>query len=578
MATSAVVSSDPLTLSDEALGMVSKPDVPTATAGHAVGRVNTPAHVARWMASEAVRVLTKNRRIAQKVKDGYEAASTLTIVEPAAGSGVIIAALVEAMRNQEAPLRSIWAIDTDPEVKIAAGHRIRLASGKTPTRWLRRQYHIGDALLDSNLLPRKPIDLIIGNPPYLGVRHARRLPSYGSWRRRFGVGEDLYAYFVRWAMQTVRPGGHVLLLVPDGWLSLSSYEDLRCELLRGRLRTVVRLPADTFDRHVFSCFFHWQKTRPRSAYVNYVDARSPHMCSRPAIYKVKQSIFESAPGRIIFVPTPKARDLSRRLSLLAECPCESSRGKPKRGRRSFESQGSRVVPLVEIARITDAGIHSRNCRRSLFYSKQSKAGLRRLLQGRQIEPFAVHWDSPKAQYRWVDIHYEPKSGRLGRRSNGRPSVRREYWDWQGDPAIHRMPERILIRQTGDRIIAARCIQNRIHHYTDNTLFTATLTETARTAGVTYAYLLAYFNAAIVSDFYRFLSGEQGRAQAQIKIKLLRRLPFVLPHPAAIRRVETHVKHIEAAAESGSANEIDQTKIDRHFARLFTSDANGMLAK
>ncbi|MCG8403638.1 MAG: N-6 DNA methylase [Phycisphaerales bacterium] len=538
----AVASNDPLALTDEVLGAVTECKADIQKTKRAVGRVNTPAHVARWMAREAVKVLARLH-------------TTPTIVEPAAGSGVIIAALVEAMGRRRAALRSVWAIDKDPAVKIAAGHRLRLSLGTTAEPWLRRQYRVGDALLDSSLVPNKPIDLIIGNPPYLGVRHAKRLPNYETWKNRFGVSEDLYAFFIRWAMKTVRPGGHVLLLVPDGWLTQSSYEDLRCELLQGRLQTVVRLPAGTFDCHVLPSFFLWRKTRPRSNVVRYIDARAQHSESRNAVYKLKQSAFAAAPGRIIFMPTPKAKALSRTLSL--------AKGLAR--------------PLSDVAGITDVGIHSRNCRHRLFYARRTKTGLHRLLQGRQIEPYVLRWNSPKAQYRWVDIHYEPKADRRGRRGNGQLSVRPEYWDWQGDPAIHRLPERILIRQTGDRIVAARCLQNHNHHYTDNTLFTAVLTESARSAGITYPYLLAYLNAAIVSDLYRFLSGEQGRAQAQIKISLLRRLPFVLPTPRSVARIGSIVHRIERAANGPSVKK-EQTKIDRHFARLFVAATNGMLAQ
>lgn len=551
---------DPLALPDERLygGYAPGGDA------QATGRVNTPAALARWMALEAVKAAGSTRDL-----------RSLTVVEPAAGSGVIVAALVEALSRQARRpdgdrlrvLQRIWAIDSDHQVRRAAGRRLRLVIGRSPSAWLQRHYHIGDSLLDPALLPRHPIDLIIGNPPYLGARHARRLPSFGRWQERFSVREDLYAYFMRWAIQTVRPGGHVVLLVPDSWLSLQGYEDLRRRLLRGRLRLIVRLPADTFDRQVFPCFFVWQKAAPRWCRVCHIDARQARLSSSPVVsrvqpvrrFTVRQSLFTQSPHGIMFVPTKQA--------------CETAALWQALSRRQ-----EHAATLQQVACVADVGIHSRNCRHHLFSARRTKPGLQRLLQGRQIERYAVRWDSPRAQYRWVDIHYVPKRNVRGRCAKGRPSVRNEYWDWQGDPAIHRLPQRILIRQTGDHIVAARCIQKRAAYYTDNTLFTATLTEAAVAAGISYAYLVAYLNSEIVSRLYRFLSGEQGRAQAQVKVGLLRRLPFVRPDPKSISRIGALVQEIEEVAAKGASASAQQKAIDRHFARLFTSAANGMLRR
>ncbi len=694
---------DPLTIPDDHLAASRRADrvarsgarLAVEPAEAPVGRVNTPAHVARWMAAEAVRALRETTGCS---------ARDWTILEPAAGSGVIIAALAERLGT----LDPIWAIDADARARELAQRRIGLlngrasanqrllvhphseevmaqrparmpvrstevgemlhagfgnangvsscspglvasatypgnpehaasqpqrgcdttpsalrisrrrrtqgspdesgqpwAEGRSPFRgkchraggveehqrcpgavtrkrikpdqgdklpidapqylrlpnygaW-RSHYHVGDALLDDKLLPPRPIDLVIGNPPYLGVRHARRLPSFERWRGRFGATEDLYAYFMRRAMRIVRPGGCVMLLVPDTWLTLSSYEDLRREVLAGRLCFVLRFPPDTFDRHVFPCVFLWQRADPAAHRVRYLDARAPHSLERPREFAIAQAAYENAPGCIVFEPTATARKMARGLA-------RAGWAMPKL-RLPRATTSARVVPLCEIAAIGDVGIHSRNCRHRLFFAGRDRPHLERLLQGRQIEPYAVRWDSPKARYRWVDIHYAPDASVPGRRGDGSPSVRGEYWSWQGDPAIFQLPERILIRQTGDRIVAARLAQKRTHYYTDNTLFTAALTDAARAAGITYRYLLGYLNSAIASRMYRFLSGEIGRPQAQVKVGLLRRLPFVLPSPAEVKRVEGWVRGIERQAARENGNRRLQASINRHFAGL-----------
>ena len=180
---------DALALSDAEL-------IPRSSGRHddAVGRVNTPADVARWMVREALGAVR-----------GERAAEPLTILEPAAGSGVFVAALCDALvqrdgrgqRDVARALRQIWAIDNDAGVQDAAVRRLRVLTGRPPPAWFRTHYRIGDTLLDPALLPERPVDLVIGNPPWVGVRHARRLTAFADWRDRFGVTEDLYAYFIR---------------------------------------------------------------------------------------------------------------------------------------------------------------------------------------------------------------------------------------------------------------------------------------------------------------------------------------------------------------------------------------------
>lgn len=523
---------DPLALPDEALA------VPRSTNLDTIGRVNTPPHVARWMVDEAFQALAEERP-----------AKNWTILEPAAGSGVILGACAQKMLNAAREYKArvhLCAIDNDEAMRAAACKRLALLSDEKSARRIVSKYRVGDALLSGDILPSKPLDLVIGNPPYLGVRHARRLPTYTRWAERFGVKEDLYAFFMRWAINAVRPGGFVILLVPDTWMHLNGYQSLRGELLQGRLRLIVRLPADTFDRYVLPCFFLWQKAAPQGT-VRFIDHQSGKTHSRPMEYAIPQNVFNEMRSPRIFVPTPHALRLHRTWAKL--------------------HRNDQELTLDQIAMVRDAGIHSRNCRHHLFFATRQKPGLDRLLQGRQIERYAVRWDSPKAQYRWVDIHYRPRSQIAGRRGDGRPSVRGEYWEWQGDPALHRLPERILVRQTGDRIVAARCTQKGVPHYTDNTLFTILLNEQARTLGITFSFLLGYLNSDIVSELYRFSSGEEGRSQAQIKIKLLRCLPFPQPARKDIAAIDSLVKKIERHALRGRSTEPLDRAIDEYFRKL-----------
>ena len=61
-------------------------------------------------------------------------------------------------------------------------------------------------------------------------------------------------------------------------------------------------------------------------------------------------------------------------------------------------------------------------------------------------------------------------------------------------------------------------------YTDNTLFTIL----PNSDNVDLKYLLALFNSKLLNFVYHSISQEQGKSQAQVKIKNVKELPLVVP--------------------------------------------------
>ena len=407
----------------------------------------------------------------------------------------------------------------------------------------------GNFLLDAPPGPNR-YDVIAGNPPYLGQRDVTQLDYAPAVIERYGVKDDLYAYFLYRSLDLLADGGVLAMVTSDSWLTLTGKEPLRRSILRHRLDHVVRLGAGTFPARIHACAFGLIRgAKPDE--VRTFEASPQGSCEStfdPGSCRcVRQSVYLKSPRVMVFDPTSTHLKLQRAWGpRLARWQS----GRSSAGERSDRTRRGQVVPFEAVARVGDVGIHSRNCRGRLFHADKTRPGLERLLQGRQIERWRVRWDSPNARYRWVDVAYRPRVGVKGVGRGGRPSRRDEYWDWQGDPAIHRLPERILIRQTDDKIVAAYLRQNGTAHYTDNTLFTGLLTETGRALGLTYRYVLGYLNSAAANGVYRFLSQEQSRRQAQVKIGLLRILPFRIPTPSQIARIDAAVARIAEAYHRG----------------------------
>lgn len=195
-----------------------------------------------------------------------------------------------------------------------------------------------------------------------------------------------------------------------------------------------------------------------------------------------------------------------------------------------------------------------------------------LIQGRQLERYTVRWDSPAARYRWVDIHYQPDPSTLGVGRGGKASAHGETWGFRGELSVFRERERIFLRQTEDDLFAAYLRQDpQAPTYTDNTLFTIVLNDFGRESGLTYHYLLGLLNSAFLNELYHALSQEEGRAQAQVKVGFVNRLPIFLPTDKQRYEVEEWVRKAIGEAEAGRPVTAIQWQLDALVDALYRTD-------
>lgn len=485
----------------------------------------------------------------------------MTVLDPAVGDGVFLRAMQAELRERNLVGRSrLHGMDIRPEA-------VRETTAAMPDATC----SVGNFLLDDLPGPGR-FDVIIGNPPYLGQRDVTRLDHAPKLFDRYAYKDDLYVYFLDRAMRMLAGGGVLAMVTSDSWLTLAGKEHVRRRLLEHRLDCVLRLPDGTFDRNIGACAFILVRAQPSGTtrFLRLPTDAKAGQCEPVEQRKVSQARFLAAPRAMVFDPTPENLAIQAAFGATlgdwltgpgSLCRVDWSRRRP-----------GDLVPLASVIDIRDVGIHTRNCRHRLFHAERKHPGMERLLQGKQIERYRVWWDRPSARHRWVDVTYRPKPGVKGVGRGGHPSRRDEYWDWQGDPAVHRSPQRIILRQTGDHLVAALLRQNGTVHYTDNTLFTGLLREGAEQWGLTWPYVLAYLNSAAATRVYRYLSQEGGRRQAQIKIGLLRALPVRLPGPADAARVTELAQRLIEIRSDGTVGDALIEACDRHFDALLPRHA------
>lgn len=345
-------------------------------------------------------------------------------------------------------------------------------------------------------------DIVIGNPPYVKIEHLDKSvinnlsQHYSEIRNgsRKPWADDLYVHFIFRAFDLVKEKGLVCFITNDSFIGLESKTRVRTRLLEENLLQLISCPKETFGATIYTAIF---------------------------LASHSKNIDEEFLTAKFSFPEFNVQNLNRvRKSYLRRMPNE---------RFVFQEDVlvSKILKnkkLDEYLNVIDTGMHSGNVREKLFFKEKTQKVSKKLLQGRQIEKWAIWWDGPAAKYKYCDPSYVPKDS-LGVGRGGKPSKSKEYWTYcrGGDEKYHYMPERILIRQTSDSIFGA--YQNNAEDgqfYTDNTLFTIL----PRDESVSLKYFLGVLNSKVLNYLYKYFSMEEGKVLAQVKTALVEQLPVI----------------------------------------------------
>src|SRR5712692_3539774 len=173
----------------------------------------------------------------------------IRVLDPACGGGNFLAAaarrllafagLRELDRAAQIALaqRNLWGFDPDPVACFLAEMQLRTTmeaawqgqawhSQETPLSECALQVHQADGLT----LPWEPrVDLFVANPPYLAAKNTD-LSGYQSAQQRGQA--DSYLCFLSCALQVVRPGGWIGMVLPDPVLARANAARERTYLLK----------------------------------------------------------------------------------------------------------------------------------------------------------------------------------------------------------------------------------------------------------------------------------------------------------------------------------------------------------
>jgi hypothetical protein len=190
--------------------------------------------------------------------------------------------------------RNLWGIDPDPiSCVLAEMHVQSILHSRISRRMPYMPLHIHQA--DSLVLPWEPgVDLFIANPPYLAAKN-NDLSGYQGVQQRGQA--DSYLLFLSLALQVVRPGGWIGLVLPDPLLARANAAKERARLLNETTLYHLWHFADVFAAEVGAVVIIARKTPPKSMHsISCIRGRWLSTLSSDPQFHVQQSLFSRQPG------------------------------------------------------------------------------------------------------------------------------------------------------------------------------------------------------------------------------------------------------------------------------------------
>jgi len=334
-------------------------------------------------------------------------------------------------------------------------------------------------------------DAVIGNPPYGAVADARIKAHLQELFAATQYQPDLYVAFMERAHGLTRPCGLEALIVPTTFLTMHYFSGIRRYLLeRCRILRLLHFKYPVFcdptvESAVYLCQAETEAVRRRENMVSscVIGSLTEFLNRGFLVREITQASFEenigydfnlSLGGKEAAVVSRMRSGVVVLLGAIAEItvgvkPYQTGKGKPKQTREMVEK------------RVFDA-------------AHRKDRTYRRYVMGRDIGRYVVD----PLEERWIS-----------------------YGEWLAEPR----PEapfsdrmRILVRQTGDSIIAAIEDQRRL---TLNNIHNLRLSPEAPAMD----YMLALLNSKLVTFFHQQVVPEAGRVFAEVKIVDLEQIPI-----------------------------------------------------
>lgn len=163
----------------------------------------------------------------------------------------------------------------------------RLISGKKDRNFFPWKIFFSEVFLKNN-----GFDIIIGNPPYIGVVEISKFTWRENLKENFGFVDDLYSHFTFLALLICKDNGLVSFITSDTFMTLQTKHNLRKKILENKLLSLAPTPK-AFSAMVDTCIFSIQKKNCDKNYkFNFLDLKNLGNLSEISVDKMGRTEWE----------------------------------------------------------------------------------------------------------------------------------------------------------------------------------------------------------------------------------------------------------------------------------------------
>ncbi|MEH6373334.1 N-6 DNA methylase [Streptomyces sp. KLMMK] len=211
----------------------------------------------RWLDVHVRQIATTPEPLAALMADlalsTADAAGGVAVMDPACGTGHLLAAAAEAVKASGAGTVTLLGGDRDPVLAALADARLNLTKGAGEGERTHIDVRAGDSLRDDPFAGT-PAGIVLCNPPFNERDWGyEELATDARWSHGLPPRTEPELAWVQHCLAQLRPGGAAVLLLPPTVAARKAGRRVRGSLLRtGHLRTVVALPPGCAAPHSVS--------------------------------------------------------------------------------------------------------------------------------------------------------------------------------------------------------------------------------------------------------------------------------------------------------------------------------------
>lgn len=366
------------------------------------------------------------------------------------------------------------------------------------TEELISQLSLKEPAVQYDIKQNSGFDIIIGNPPYVKVSDKNSINYFNQKFVNQDYQQDLYLLFLEQYKHLLITGGKLGIIIPNTWLQSIKFRNIRTYLTNEYFwERVLHIKEHIFKAVVDTQVLIFEKNNYIKNYDVVIDVLEKKEIS--TLHIINQNQLPNNGDVINILSSEDDKKLFEKIKNKSTTIADIS--KTYSGITLYEKGKGNPPQTAETMK--EKPYHSEE------RTKPEGKNWLPLMRGSLMNKYINYWDN---NY-WVD-----------------------YGEWLGaprNPAIFEKEEKIIIRQTGDRIIATLIGPNIICRKNLHILISN---------GLNHKFILGVLNSKLTDFYYFQINPERGEVLAEVKKQHVEQLP--IPKSVSEKQEYEIIKYVD----------------------------------